>query len=54
MFDSKTSSWIKTANEIRNLGGAIFADFPYGNEFVYHNGVESNYSNRGFRASLMV
>lgn len=53
-FDTKTSSWIKTPAEIRKLGGAIFADFRYGNVFVYHNGAESYYSARAFRASLRV
>ena len=37
-FDTKTSSWVKTPAEIRKLGGALFADFRYGNVFVYHNG----------------
>lgn len=54
IFDSKTSSWILTPPEIRVLGGAIFADFRYGSVFVYHNGVESYYSSRGFRGSLRV
>ena len=53
-FDTKTSSWLKTPSEIRKLGGAIFADFRYGNVFIYHNGAESYYSARGFRASLRV
>jgi len=26
-FDAKTSSWLKTPNEIRKLGGAIFGDY---------------------------
>lgn len=51
-FDTKTSSWVKTPSEIRKLGGAIFADFRYGNVFVYHNGAESYYGARGFRGSL--
>jgi len=46
-FDTKTSSWIKTPSDIRKLGGAIFADFRYGNVFVYHNGAESYYGARG-------
>src|SRR5258707_509980 len=29
-FDTKTSSWLKTPSAIRELGGAIFADFRYG------------------------
>ena len=53
-FDTKTSSWITTPDAIRKLGGAIFADFRYGNVFVYHNGAESYYAARGFRGSLRV
>ena len=53
-FDTKTSSWLKTPSEIRKLGGAIFADFRYGNVFVYHNGAESYYGSRGVRGSLRV
>jgi hypothetical protein len=53
-FDTKTSSWVKTPADIRKLGGAIFADFRYGNVFVYHNGAESYYGARAFRGSLRV
>jgi len=53
-FDTKTSSWLKTPPAIRKLGGAIFADFRYGNVFVYHNGAESYYAARGFRGLLRV
>jgi hypothetical protein len=53
-FDTKTSSWIKTPPEIRKLGGALFADFRYGNVFIYHNGADSYYAARGFRGSLRV
>jgi hypothetical protein len=53
-FDMKTSSWIKTPSDIRNLGGAIFADFRYNHVFVYHNGAESYYGSRGFRGLLRV
>ena len=53
-FDTKTSSWLKTPSDIRKLGGAIFADFRYGNVFVYHNGAGSYYAGRGFRGSLRV
>lgn len=51
-FDTKTSSWLKTPSEIRALGGAIFGDFRYKTVFIYHNGAESYYAARGFRASL--
>lgn len=53
-FDTKTSSWIKTPDNIRELGGAIFCDYRYGQVFVYHNGAESYYAARGFRGSLKV
>ena len=53
-FDTKTSSWVKTPSEIRKLGGALFADFRYGNVFVYHNSAPSYYAARAFRGSLMV
>ena len=53
-FDTKTSSWVKTPAEIRNLGGALFADFRYGCVFVYHNGAQSYFGARGFRGSLRV
>jgi hypothetical protein len=53
-FDSKTSSWITTPAAIRELGGAIFADYRYGTVFVYHNGAESYYAARGFRGSLRI
>lgn len=53
-FDTKTSSWIVTPTGIRELGGAIFGDWRYGNVFIYHNGAESYYAARGFRGSLRV
>ena len=53
-FDAKTSSWVKTPSDIRKLGGALFADFRYGNVFVYHNGAQSYYAARAFRGSLRV
>jgi hypothetical protein len=53
-FDTKTSSWIKTPAAIRKLGGALFCDRRYDTVFVYHNGAESYYAARGFRASLRV
>ncbi|QEM84118.1 DUF4256 domain-containing protein [Halomonas binhaiensis] len=53
-FDTKTSSWLATPNEIRQHGGAIFGDYRYGTVFVYHNGVQSYYAARGFRGALKV
>ncbi len=51
-FDTKTSSWLKTPSNIRDLGGAIFGDFRYNHVFVYHNGAQSYYASRGFRGVL--
>lgn len=53
-FDLKTSSWVTTPGELRKLDGALFCDRRYDQVFVYHNGAESYYANRGFRASLRV
>ncbi|MUP47426.1 DUF4256 domain-containing protein [Gramella sp. BOM4] len=53
-FDTKTSSWLRTPEEVRKLGGAIFGDFRYGRVFIYHNGAESYYAARGFRGILKV
>jgi len=53
-FDLKTSSWVKTPNEIRKLGGALFCDRRYDTVFLYHNGADSYYGVRGFRGSLRV
>lgn len=54
IVDTKTSSWIKTPDNIRKMGGALFADYRYGQVFVYHNGASSYYAARGFRGMLMV
>jgi len=53
-FDTKTSSWVKTPTEIRELGGAIFCDRRYDHVFTYHNGAESYYGSRAFRGLLRV
>ena len=53
-FDTKTSSWLETPENIRKLGGAIFGDFRYGTVFIYHNGAESYYAARGFRGKMKV
>jgi len=52
VFDTKTSSWVKTPPDIRKLGGALFCDRRYNTVFVYHNGAESYYAARAFRGSL--
>ena len=53
-FDLKTSSWVRTPDSIRRLGGALFCDLRYDTVFVYHNGAESYYAARGFRGLLRV
>ena len=53
-FDTKTSSWVKTPADIRKLGGALFCDRRFGHVFVYHNGAQSYYGGRAFRAWLRV
>jgi len=52
--DTKTSSWVRTPSDVRELGGALFCDRRYGRVFVYHNGAQSYYAARGFRATLRV
>jgi hypothetical protein len=53
-FDRKTSSWVRTPDEIRAMGGALYGDLRYGRVFIGHNGAQSYYSSRGFRAALRV
>jgi hypothetical protein len=53
-FDTRTSSWVRTPAEVRQLGGALYCDRRYGRVFVNHNGAQSYYSARGFRALLRV
>ena len=40
--------------EMERTGGALFADYRYGQVFVYHNSAPSYYSSRGFRGTLKV
>jgi len=53
-FDTKTSSWVKTPANIRELGGALFCDRRFDTVFTYHNGAESYYAARGFRGWVKV
>ena len=53
-FDTKTSSWVKTPADIRELGGALYCDRRYGRVFVGHNGAQSYYAARAFRGWLRV
>lgn len=53
-FDLKSSSWVVTPTNIRDLGGAIFCDRRYDTVFTYHNGADSYYAARGFRGKLKI
>lgn len=53
-FDTKTSSWISTPSDIRNRGGALFCERRYGSVFTFHNGAESYYGSRGWRAVFVL
>lgn len=53
-FDTKSSSWVKTPDAMRKLGGAVFCDRRYDQVFLYHNGADSYYAVRGFRGVLKV
>lgn len=53
-FDTKTSSWVKTPDEVRKLGGALYGERRYGRIFVGHNGAQSYYAARGFRGALRI
>lgn len=53
-FDNKTSSWVHTPDHIRKLGGALFCDRRFDTVFLYHNGAESYYAGRGFRACYKI
>jgi hypothetical protein len=53
-FDTKTSSWVRTPESVRSLGGAIFCDRRFGRVFTYHNGPQSYFAARAFRGSLRI
>ena len=53
-FDTKSSSWVKTPEDFREKGGALFCDRRFGRVFVYCNGAESYYAARGWRGLLRV
>jgi hypothetical protein len=53
-FDLKTSSWVKTPPDIRKSGGALYYEKRYDRVFAGHNGAQSYYAVRAFRASLRV
>jgi len=53
-FDTKTSSWVLSTPDVRALGGALYGERRYGRVFIGHNGAQSYYAVRGFRAVLWV
>ena len=53
-FDKKTSCWVETPAKIRKAGGALYCEFRYNRVFTGHNGAQSYYNSRGFRAWLAV
>jgi hypothetical protein len=53
-FDLKTSSWLATPADIRERGGALYAERRYGRVFVGHNGAQSYYAVRGFRGVVRI
>lgn len=53
-LDIKTSSWINTPDDIRNLGGALFCGKKYNRTFTYHNEADSYYQSRGFRTWVKI
>lgn len=53
-FDTKSSSWVLTPQDVRSLGGALFCDRRFGRVFTYHNGADSYYAARGFRGLVRV
>jgi hypothetical protein len=53
-IDTTTSSWLLTPKSIRSLGGALFGDKRFGRAFIFHNGADSYYGERGFRTVLFI
>jgi hypothetical protein len=53
-IDTTTSSWVLTPKSIRSLGGALFGDKRFGRAFIFHNGADSYYGERGFRTVLYI
>ncbi|MEY3431960.1 MAG: hypothetical protein RIS53_858 [Bacillota bacterium] len=52
--DTTTSSWLLTPKDIREKGGAIFGDKRFGRTFIFHNGADSYYADRGFRVAVEI
>lgn len=53
-FDLKSQCWVKTDPDFRGKGEALFCNKRNGRAFTYYNGVQSYYSNRGFRCKVRI
>lgn len=53
-FDNKTTSWIKTPDDMKQAGGALFAGRRFDRIFVYYNTPDSYYKDRGFRTYIEI
>ncbi len=53
-FDVKSQSWILVDEQFRKTGDALFGNKRNGRTFIYYNGVQSYYSNRGFRCKIEI
>jgi hypothetical protein len=53
-LDTKTSSWLATPESVRTLGGALFGDRRFDRVFIYSNGADSYYADRGVRTYIQL
>ncbi len=53
-FDTKSACWLKTPADIRELGGALFAERRFGRVFICSNTAPCFYQARGFRGILKI
>jgi hypothetical protein len=51
-LDTKTSSWLLTPEPLRQQGGALFGDRRFDRVFLYANGANSYYADRGVRTYI--
>lgn len=51
-FDLRGQIWLNAPEDFRKTGDELFANKRHGRIFVYYNGVESYYNNRGLRIIL--
>jgi hypothetical protein len=53
-LDTKTSSWLLTPPSVRKLGGGLFGDCRFDRVFIYANGADSYYADRGVRVFIQI